>query len=278
MGKSYDRGGGSYKYILFWCLILLLSSSCFAKRNSIVGEVESTEIDVGVKIPGRISQMLVKEGDRVSKNQLLGKLESKEIDAKLQAATAAHEEAKKQNIFAKQSFDRIQKLYKQGFAPKQQFDEIEYKLAAAQQKEEATLGQLNEVKAYFEELEIKSPIDGEVVNIISNEGEIVSSGYPIITLSNPNNQWVAFYLREDMLKGVHVNDEVLVRFPALGNEKYKLTISYMSSLGAFAKWKSTNEQGSFDLKTFEVRARSAENIADLRSGMTAIVDVTYKTK
>ena len=265
-------------YAITVFLMVVMTPACFSKKQIIVGEVESTEIDVGVKIPGRISQMLVKEGDRVSKNQVLGKLESKEIDAKLQAATAAHEEAKKQNIFAQQSFDRIQKLYRQGFAPKQQFDEVEYKREAARQKEEATLGQLNEVKAYYEELEIKSPIDGEVVAIVSNEGEIVSSGYPVITLSNPNNQWVAFYLREDMLKGVHISDEVSVKFPALGDKSYKLAITYMSSLGAFAKWKSTNEQGSFDLKTFEVRARASEKIEDLRSGMTAIVDVNYKTK
>jgi HlyD family secretion protein len=59
----------------------------------------------------------------------------------------------------------------------------------------------------------------------------------------------------------------------LGNKTYTLTVNYISALGTFAKWKATNEQGSFDLKTFEVRARGSERNEALRPGMTALIRI-----
>ncbi len=46
-------------------------------------EKDASEIDVGVKVPGRIAEIYVKEGETVKKGQVLGRLEGKELDAKL---------------------------------------------------------------------------------------------------------------------------------------------------------------------------------------------------
>lgn len=54
--------------------------------------------------------------------------------------------------------------------------------------------------AYYSELTITSPIDGEIVQVISNLGELVSTGYPIFTIFNPNDIWAVFNIREDDLK------------------------------------------------------------------------------
>lgn len=257
-----------------FCISMVLSlavlCACAKTQERITGEAEAAEIDVGVKIAGRLAAIYVKEGNTVAKGQKLAALESKELAAKKKTAEAALKEAKEQFDFASKSYIRIKNLYETGVLPKQQYDETKYKYEAAKQKVEATKGILNEVDAYYEDLYLKSPIDGEVTEIISREGEIVAAGYPVITLINPSDKWLVFNIREDMLAGLEKGTELQAEIPAL-SKTVPVKISYISALGAFAKWKATDELGSFDLKTFEIRARTQAPLAELRPGMTAYI-------
>ncbi|MDR1417650.1 MAG: efflux RND transporter periplasmic adaptor subunit [Endomicrobium sp.] len=261
-------------FIKSTCLIVfslfLFSCKHQLEDKIIVGEVDSSEIDVGVKVPGRISDIYVAEGDSISKGQSLGKLESKELDAKLDVINAALKDANNQYTLAKKTYNRIKNLYKNKVIPKQQFDEVEYKYKAAFQKVKAVQGQLNEIKAYYLELTIVSPIDGEVVQIIANPGELVSTGYPIITILNPKNMWVVFNIHEDDLKNIEKGKNYQVFFPAL-NKTFEMEVVYISALGTFASWKPTAQQGNYDLKTFEIRLKSKGLIPNLRPGMTAVL-------
>ncbi|MBP5286364.1 MAG: efflux RND transporter periplasmic adaptor subunit [Elusimicrobiales bacterium] len=252
-------------------LILLLPfCGCSPQKERITGEVEAAETDVGVKVPGRLEALFVREGDSVKKGQKLAALESKELAAKKKTAEAALKEAKEQFDFASKSYNRVKNLFDTGVLPRQQYDETKYKYEAARQKVEATQGVLNEVNAYFEELYLKAPIDGEVTGIISRAGEIVASGYPVLTLMDTSDKWITFNLREDKLPGLKKGDYVDAEIPALG-VRIRAKVFYISALGAFAKWKATDELGSFDLKTFEVRARPENTMEDLRPGMSVFI-------
>ena len=87
---------------------------------------------------------------------------------------------------------------------------------------------------------------------------------------DPSDKWITFNLREDKLPGLKKGDDVEAEIPALG-VKIRAKVFYISALGAFAKWKATDELGSFDLKTFEVRARPENTMEDLRPGMSVFI-------
>jgi multidrug resistance efflux pump len=55
---------------------------------AVTGQIEGTAVDAGSKVGGRISEVLVKEGDRVKEGQVLLKLETAEAEAALMAAKA----------------------------------------------------------------------------------------------------------------------------------------------------------------------------------------------
>jgi HlyD family secretion protein len=57
------------------------------------GQMEAQETDIAPKVPGRIAQVLVKEGDQVSVGTLLTRMDSPEVNAKLAQATAARDAA-----------------------------------------------------------------------------------------------------------------------------------------------------------------------------------------
>jgi HlyD family secretion protein len=115
----------------------------------IQGEMEARTIDVASKVPGRVLELKVEEGQQVKAGDVLFRLESPEIDAKLAQASAAHEAAesvsakakagaREQEIrmaeydwkrassgaeLAETTAQRVGSLYKEGLIAQQKYDE-----------------------------------------------------------------------------------------------------------------------------------------------------------
>jgi len=198
----------------------------------------------------------------------------------------------------KKSYDRVQRLYDKGVVPAQKRDEAEaqYKAAVAtanaaksqydmsmngaeSEDKEAALalvdrakGAVNEVKSYLQEITLLSPIDGEVSEIFPKRGELVGTGAPIMSIVDLNDIWFSFNIREDLLGDLKMGKTFNVKIPALNNEVIAVKVTYIKVLASYATRKATKTTGQFDVKTFEVRARSTSKIADLRPGMTAIFE------
>jgi len=64
--------------------------------NIVAGLIDATEIDIASKIPGRIKEMKVREGDRVIVGQQLLTLTSYEIEAKIAQVNAGIDASKSQ--------------------------------------------------------------------------------------------------------------------------------------------------------------------------------------
>lgn len=115
----------------------------------IQGTVECTTYKASSKVPGRIDDMKVAEGDRVEKGQLLYVLSTPELDAKLAQAEAVKsaaaaldaaavagariqqieaalnmwEKAQAGLELARKTYERVKNLYDQGVVPAQKLDE-----------------------------------------------------------------------------------------------------------------------------------------------------------
>lgn len=216
----------------------------------------------------------------------------------IQAAHDTYLKAQAAFELAEKTYKRVSNLYKEGVLPAQKHDEAETNLNAARQTASAAKaiwekakkgtrtedkaaaqslvaraeGAIKEVASYLEEMNIYSPTDGEISNIIAESGELIAAGYPVVTIVKPNDCWVTFNLREDLLASVKKGSIIQARFPALGNREVKLKITYINVLGNFATWNATKTTGDFDMKTFEVHATPIEPIDGLRPGMSALVD------
>ena len=132
-------------------------------------------------------------------------------------------------------------------------------------------GAVAEVNSYLKESALVSPINGEVTERFPEVGELVGTGAPIMNISDLDDMWVTFSIREDHLKDIKVGSEIEAFIPALGDQPVKLKVYYMKDMGTYAAWKATKTNGQYDSKTFEVRARPEQRIADLRPGMSVIM-------
>jgi HlyD family secretion protein len=214
----------------------------------------------------------------------------------VQAAAQLLEQAKAGLEIAEKSYNRMKILFEEEVISAQKYDEAEamYKSAQAQVKaaqsqyemavngaraEEkraasATVGQargaMQEVNSYIRETVQIAQIAGEVTDVYPKVGELVGTGTPIMSIAVLDDQWATFNIREDHLKDIKVGAELTVHIPALDKET-KMKVTSMKDKGSFAVWKATKASGQYDQKTFEVKARPTEKIADVRPGMSVIL-------
>lgn len=197
----------------------------------------------------------------------------------------------------KKSYDRMKKLYDQQVVSSQKFDEVEaqYKAAVATSKAaksqydmavngaraedkaaaialvDRANGAVAEVDSYMKDLNLTSPANGIVSETYPEVGELVGTGAPIMTITDLDDVWFTFNIREDYLKGLKNGDKISLTIPALDNKEIQATVYYIAVRESYATWKATKETGKFDAKTFEVRAKPAASIEGIRPGMTALV-------
>ena len=292
------------------------------REQFLQGQMEARRVLVAGKVPGRIERLFVHEGDVVNKDSLVAVISSPEIEAKkMQAqgalgaakaqASKARNGARSEDItalkamadraqeaatLAKNTYNRVQKLYNEGVLPLQKRDEAETQMKASQSAADAARAQYNqavagarsedkaaanalvmqakganaEVDAYLEETKIRTPITGEVSLKLAEEGEVVGSGMPIIAVTDLNDSWAVFHLREDYLKNVSKGKKFYLQVPAL-DKTIEMVVSYIASVGDYATWRSSKESSGFDLKTFEVRMRPTHKVENLRPGMSVLL-------
>lgn len=145
-------------------------------------------------------------------------------------------------------------------------------LVAAQGKLEQAQAGLQEVEVYLKDTNIKAPIDGVVTAINSDEGELVSTGTSIGTISNLDTCWIHVNLDEDKLAGIVEGQEVNIKLLAYQDQIFKGKIVSINKQPDFAVKKATNENGNFDIVSFGVKIEIENKDQVIRPGMTAIVD------
>lgn len=197
----------------------------------------------------------------------------------------------------RKSFERISRLYGQKVVTAQKYDEVKakYDASAAQARAaksqydmvlagaraedkaaaEAIVGQadgaLQEVNGYMAELYLTAPCDGIVSAVYPKTGELVGTGAPIMSITDTEDVWFTFNVREDNLHGMQRGDCISLRIPALDGKEIQAKVTYMAVRESYATWRATKETGSFDAKTFEVRATPETHVEGILPGMTVIV-------
>jgi len=198
---------------------------------------------------------------------------------------------------ARKSYERVENLYNKEVVSTQKRDEAKAQYDAAVATEKAARSQydmakngaqsedrmtaqaavdaanasVTQVNSYIDEINLVSPIDGVITEVFPKVGELVGQGSPLMTVTDINDMWFSFNIREDMLNGITNGSKINVRIPALGNQTYEAEVYFINVMASFATWKPTKVSGEFDAKTFEVRARPTSPIPHLRAGMSALV-------
>lgn len=144
---------------------------------------------------------------------------------------------------------------------------------AAMHKADAARGQVDEALAYKSETQLVAPVSGYVSQRMSSTGEMVSAGFPMLTIAKDEDLKVKVWADESQFGHLQLNDRVTIVLPALGDLKVAGEVVRVSQGADFAIKKATNEAGSFDVRSLEVVVRVLDRDPRMRIGMTARVQI-----
>ena len=237
---------------------------------------------------------------------------AKAIEAKAKAGTrkpivqSARDMWQKSKVgvsLARQTYSRVQRLYEEGVVSAQKRDEAYASLEAARATERAAKSQyllavegasredkaaaaaqveqaqsvVEEVERYLSDRVVYAPADGVVATVVANEGEIVGSGYPVVTLTENDTAKAIFNIPETLLPQLVCGKHFEAEVPALGKH-IGFEVAYISVEAEYATQSATSARGDFDIRTFEVKMTPLSRDVPLRAGMSVIIELQKPDK
>jgi HlyD family secretion protein len=230
----------------------------FAAGN---GRIETTQVDISTKLPGRLEDVLVKEGDMVKKGEILAQLDTDELNAKLAQAKAQVEQAKQQKNYAlamvrekqsaldysKKNLSRIKSLYVDDNTPLAILQESEtaversnaaleaakVQVISADATIKAAQAQVKSIQVNIDESTLYSPINGRVLYRLMEPGEVVGSGAKILSVLELTDTFMTVFLPTSEAGLVNVGSESRIVLDALPNIAIPASVTFISPEAQF---------------------------------------------
>ncbi|WP_208353791.1 efflux RND transporter periplasmic adaptor subunit [Pseudaestuariivita rosea] len=155
----------------------------FSIPRQFVGQVEAAQsTDLSFEFAGNVAEILVDEGDHVSKGDLLARLDTAILEAERTRLMASRTALEARLEFAQVSLQRRQELSERGFTSIEAFDQAISNEAELTARIAETTAAIKNIDIQIEKASMTSPFDGSVGARLVDTGGNVSPGAPVITL------------------------------------------------------------------------------------------------
>jgi HlyD family secretion protein len=223
-----------------------LASATRAKVDqelTVVGNlIGDATVSVVPKAGGRLDQITVRLGDRVSRGQRIAKIEDEDIVEQVKQAEAAFEVAKatiRQREadleLAKTNAERSRNLFQRQLLPQQTLDDSEAKyqsavaaLDLARAQNTQSQARLDELKINLDNTIITSPVNGFVARRAADPGAFVSANAPIVDVVDITKVRLVVNVVEKDLKQIDAGDDANVSVDAFPGERFRGRIARVS--------------------------------------------------
>jgi RND family efflux transporter MFP subunit len=182
--------------------LIFLAAVAVADGRHFEGLVQPfREVVVGSPVQSTVDEHFVREGDHVKAGQLL---------CRLYLRIEQLEVERSRSLIEKREFDFLssQNLFAENLISEDEALAVRIELDLARL-------QLEIAEENVRLREIRSPIDGIIVERLLEEGETVTATEPIFVLVNIEQVYVQFYIRAEDLRHIRVGQEAKARFPEL---------------------------------------------------------------
>lgn len=272
------------------------------------GRIESTQIDIATKIPGRLVEVYVNEGDIVKKGQVLAKLDTKELEAKMRLseaqtkqakeaknhASAIYEQRKSEFELAEQNFIRAQNLYKKDAISQLSFQQSEsaYKSAKAilqaakadiaqmQAAITSAIAQSDAIRVNIDESTLCAPTEGRILYKLMQNGEVVGGGQNVLILLDLLNTYMTIFLPTSQAGLINYGSESRIVLDALPDIAIPAKVTFISPKAQFTP-KQIETQDEREKLMFRVKVNIdynllREHIEKVRTGLPGVAYIALR--
>ncbi len=230
----------------------------FASGN---GRIEATEVDIATKLPGRLSEISVREGDMVKASQVLARFDTNELKARLKLAEAQVEQARQNKNYAvaivaqrkselalaQKNLERSKSLYVNkniSLVQLQQHETavqtakaavsaVEAQVLSAGDAIKAAIAQTETIKVNLDDCVLRAPINGRVLYRLAEAGEVLGSGGKVLTLLELTDVYMTIFLPMAQAGRVNLGAQARIVLDALPDVAIPAKVSFVSPQSQF---------------------------------------------
>jgi HlyD family secretion protein len=199
------------------------------------GRIESKEVDVAAKLPLRVKDVLVAEGDLVKPGQVVARMDTVTLDAelaqtketlaaaqeKLAVANAAIFKRKSEIELAKIEKNRSRRLVAERAGSQREYDvrttalkttkaglaEEQAKLLVAEKEVKAAQANVDKAQSRIDDATLTSPVLGRVLYRLAEPGEVLAPGGKALTLVNLEDVYMEIFLPSQQAAALKIGSE-----------------------------------------------------------------------
>lgn len=182
-----------------------LSPTTITDRINLPGYIEPwTRLNLMAKLNGTITEMMVKEGDRVKKGDILAHIEDDEYRIAVERAQAAYK-------LAQADYERDRSIYEKGVIPTATLEANRTKMQTAR-------ADFENAKLQLSRTTITSPMEGIIRSLDAKVGLQLSIGDPIAEILEIDRMKTVIGIPESDVTAVRKLDQVDITVQALDNK------------------------------------------------------------
>jgi HlyD family secretion protein len=247
-----------------------------------VGTIEPlVKVDVKSTLSGKVTELLVREGDKVARGQVLARVEPDVNQAQtLSAVRSEVNLAEIQYQDAKKNLDINQKLYDEGYLSDRAFKDFQVKFETAREGLDSARTKARIVKesgipmdgeiSTSQHVNIVSPMDGFVIKRNVEVGQTVTSGVssfnegtPLYTVADVGSMLIKAAINEVDIGRVRLGMPVVISVDAFPYKRFDGTVTHISPAARLQD----------KIKVFDIEVSLAAQVPDFRAGMTANIEI-----
>jgi RND family efflux transporter MFP subunit len=193
---------------------IMVEEAAGMMRNFPASIESSRRVDMSFRVPGKLSELLVQEGDKVEAGQMLARLDPTDYQLRLDDADAEAERATS-------DWERAKVLVVDGHLSRTDFDEYESVFQQA-------LAALEQARLNLSYTNLKAPIAGTIARRYIQNFEEVTAKQEIFALRDNSELEVRVDIPEQIVSLLALNyaegkdDGLWVSFPAASEERFEL--------------------------------------------------------
>ncbi len=251
----------------------------------------ATEVKLSSNITGDLVQLLIREGDRVSKGQVLGRIDARRYSAQLNQSEAARNSAaadvEVQSVRANQlkaELNRVERLVASQNASaaeaekaRAEYDGARAQAASAGQRLAQADAALREARHQFSLTTLTAPMDGIVTQRLKQVGERVRgsdfSEDVLMVISTLAKMEMKMEVGEHEVVYVKEGDPAEIEIDAFADRKFKAQVVEVAR-NATIKNPGTEQE----VTTFVVRLALTDQVTGALPGMSAQASVSTDTR
>jgi len=242
----------------------IIGSQSEGELKTFNGKSQSgTENALSFRTNGMITDLKVKNGEKVKKGQVLAKVDTKDISLAYDKVKASVASAKSQMNTLKSSLDRTKKLYQTNGTSLSDLEQAKNAFKNAEANYNNSIKAQNIQGSQFEYAKIVAPTDGIVTAVNASENEFAKAGTPVIIVNSIGSDLeISVGVPESFISKISNNMAVDIK---LNNKTYQGIVTEVAfSVG-----------NNF---TYPVIVKIENPSDDLRPGMPAEVTFNIETQ